>query len=231
MPMDRESRREKKQLDTQEEIKTAAWNYISQHGATSLSLRAVASSLGLSAPALYRYFPSKNHLVLALIHDAFLSLRDALDASLIPIPQASWDDQLRCLGHAYRDWAIAQSESFFLIFGDPVPGYLGPPDELLPVAGQSLRVLIEVIRKAAVVGALRLPLEPAPNQHLQISLKAWSDAIHKTDPDILYLAFIIATRVQGLMLAELGRQLPPFFPDGSGLFERELERIILDIRG
>jgi len=229
--MDRVSRREKKQLDTQEEIKSAAWNYISQHGAASLSLRAVAASLGLSAPALYRYFPSKNQLVLALIHDAFLSLRDALEVSIDSKQQASWDVQLRVLGHAYRDWAMAHPELFFLIFGDPVPGYLGPPDELLPVAGQSLRSLIDVIRRAAVVGALRLPLEPAPNQRLQTGLKAWSDAIHKTDPDILYLAFIIATRVQGLMLAELGRQLPPFFPDGSDLFERELERIILEIRG
>ncbi len=230
MPMDRESRREKKQLDTQEEIKTAAWRYIAQHGAASLSLRAVAASLGLSAPALYRYFPSKNHLVLALIQDAFLSLRDALEASISSIPQASWDIQLRRLGHAYRDWAIAQPESFFLIFGNPVPGYLGPPDELLPVAGQSLRALVQVIRKASTVGALRLPLSPAPNLRLQTSLRAWSDAIHKTDSEILYLAFIIATRVQGLMLAELGRQLPPFFPDGSDLFERELERIILEVR-
>jgi len=146
------------------------------------------------------------------------------------VTQCAWDIRLRCQGHAYRDWAIAQPESFFLIFGNPVPGYLGPPDELLPVAGQSLRALVQVIRKASTVGALRLPLSPAPNLRLQTSLRAWSDAIHKTDSEILYLAFIIATRVQGLMLAELGRQLPPFFPDGSDLFERELERIILEVR-
>lgn len=230
MPGDKESRREKKQQDTQDEIKTAAWEYIAKHGAASLSLRAIAASIGLSAPALYRYFPSKNHLVLALIQDAFVSLRDAMEVSIASDSHSSWQSKLRSLGQAYRRWAISQPESFFLIFGNPVPGYPGPSEELLPVAGKSLRALIQVIGEAAASGALGLPLAPGPSPRLKSSLQAWSDAIHKTDPDILYLAFIIATRVQGLMLAELGRQLPPFFLDGSDLFDRELERIILEVQ-
>jgi AraC-like DNA-binding protein len=52
-----EERRERQHRALQEEIKQAAWHQIAEKSASALSLRAVAASIGLSAPALYRYFP------------------------------------------------------------------------------------------------------------------------------------------------------------------------------
>jgi AcrR family transcriptional regulator len=228
--MDKQSRRDRRQQATQEEIKLAAWAYIKENGVSSLSLRGVASAIGLSAPALYRYFPSKNNLVTALILDAYGSLAVAMDTTLLGVMDDSWDDQFRAIGAAYRSWALETPSAFYLIFGDPVPGYETPFEETMPVAGRSLSALIQVIGNAAKSKELVLPLKPLPCPRLQASLSAWSSKILKTDPDILYLAFIIATRVQGLMMVELARQLPPFFNTGEDLYNREIERIILEVR-
>lgn len=204
---------------------------MAEHGTTALSLRAVAASIGLSAPALYRYFPDKNHLITALILDAFASLADTQNAILERFSATDWEGSLRSLGLAYRDWAKRQPAAFYLIFGNPVPGYEAPWKETMPVAGRSLSALITVLDQARVAGAFTLPLSPPPEPELAASLAAWSDVVHSADADILYLALIIGTRVQGMMLLELGRQLPPFFSDGEGLYRRELERIISDVKG
>jgi len=99
----------------------------------------------------------------------------------------------------------------------------------MQIAGASLTSLIGTIEDARACGDLQVPVQPVASPGLHAALQAWSDAIHHVHPDILYLAFTIATRVQGLMMLELGHQLPPFFLNGDEMFARELERIVMDI--
>ncbi len=62
----------KKQIpNLQEAIKETAWKQIAEFGAPALSLRAIARALNITAPAIYNYFPSRDHLVTALMVDAF----------------------------------------------------------------------------------------------------------------------------------------------------------------
>jgi AcrR family transcriptional regulator len=226
----RQSGRHERQLQAaREEIKQAAWDQVAELGASSLSLRAVAASIGLSAPALYRYFPGKDHLVTALIIDAYESLAQAQDTVLEGLGGRPWKEKLRGLGRTYRSWATDRPAAFFLIFGDPVPGYVQPRDETMAAAGSSLNALIRVLSEAQSAGDLSLPLSPPPSPALQASLEAWSEAVHHADTEILYLAATIASRVQGLTLVELGKQFAPFIEEGQALYERELERIILGL--
>lgn len=225
----RKERRERQVEATREEIRAAAWAQVAGQGASSLSLRAVAASLGLSAPALYRYFPSKADLVTSLILDAFSSLAQAQDRVAQDLAGRPWQEKLCELGRAYRRWATARPEAFFLIFGDPLPGYEPPWEETMPVAGSSLTAMLGALAEAREGGELALPLLPPASPGLAASLTAWSEAVHRTEPELLYLAFTVASRVQGLMLVELGRQLPPFFQDGAELYERELGRIVVEL--
>lgn len=221
-------RAERRREATRNEIQAAAWEQVARDGAAGLSLRAVAAAIGLSAPALYRYFPSKDALVTALIVDAFGSLA-AAQTRVLQQGGGTWQQVLRRLGQAYRAWALATPSAFFMIFGDPMPGYSAPLAEVMPAAAASLQPLTLAVERAWSEGDLRLPLDPAPTPALDDALRAWAAASHPTHPDVLYLAFSIASRVQGLMLIELGRQLPPFFVDGADLFDRELERMIRDL--
>src|SRR4051812_6858156 len=45
---------------TKAEILDAAWALVREHGLAALSLRALAAAVGMRAPSLYQYFPSKN---------------------------------------------------------------------------------------------------------------------------------------------------------------------------
>src|SRR5689334_4933265 len=61
------------------EIKEEARRQLAAEGAQQLSLRAVARALGMVSSALYRYFPSRDDLLTALIIDAYDSLGSAAE--------------------------------------------------------------------------------------------------------------------------------------------------------
>jgi AcrR family transcriptional regulator len=50
------SPRQRYRAQVQEEIKQHAWEQIASAGASALSLNAIAKQMGMSGPALYRYF-------------------------------------------------------------------------------------------------------------------------------------------------------------------------------
>lgn len=220
-------RKEKQYEAVRKEAQQFAWKLIEEKGVAALSLRAVAAKMGLTAPALYRYFPSKNHLITALIMDAFQSLTKVQESVLTSAAGEPWQEVFLLLGNSYRSWALKNPSAFFLIFGNAIPEYEPHWQETMPIAGASMRPLMYVLQRAAEEGALKLPLTPPPTSKLQQSLESWSASIHEhINTEVLYLSFIITTRVQGLMLVELGNQLPPFFTDGEELFKRELLRVL-----
>ncbi|HYO37954.1 MAG TPA: helix-turn-helix domain-containing protein, partial [Geodermatophilus sp.] len=53
------TRRERARADTLRDIRTAARAVLVEHGVEGLALRAIAREVGLTAPALYRYFASR----------------------------------------------------------------------------------------------------------------------------------------------------------------------------
>lgn len=126
--------RERARIEFTAEIKAVARGQLAESGAAALSLRAVARELGLaSASALYRYFPSRDALLTALILDGYTSLSDAAEAAYaaLDVEDAEPADRLeRWVGvcHAVRDWALAHPHEYALIYGSPVPGYAAPQD-------------------------------------------------------------------------------------------------------
>ena len=75
------NRREKKRMATLDEIRATAWKQIGEMGAASLSLRGIAREMGMTAPALYRYYKDRNALVTALLIDAFTAFGNSLEAA------------------------------------------------------------------------------------------------------------------------------------------------------
>ena len=127
------------------EIKDEARRQLATTGA-QLSLRAVARELGMVSSALYRYFPSRDDLLTALIIDAYDALAaaaQAADAAAAAQPGATARDRWRACCQAIRGWAITHPHEYALIYGSPVPGYYAPPDTIAHAA-----------RVASVLGAL-----------------------------------------------------------------------------
>ena len=65
------SRRERARADTVREIKETARTLLVAHGIDGLGLRAVAREMGMTAPALYRYFASLEDLVEHVVADLY----------------------------------------------------------------------------------------------------------------------------------------------------------------
>src|SRR5258706_15734760 len=118
----------------QEAIKDTAWKQIAEFGAPSLSLRAIARALKITAPAIYNYFPDRDALVTALIIDAYLSFGDSQIEARDTVPMEDVAGRMRAVGMAYRNWAHAHPQRYQLIFGTPIPGYEGSLTEVLPSA-------------------------------------------------------------------------------------------------
>ena len=105
------------QIDLKEVIKVTALNQIAAFGAPTLSLRAIARELKITAPAIYNYFPRRDDLVTALIIDAYTSFGDSQLLARDSVPVDDLNGRLNAVGWAYRSWALTFPQRYQLIFG------------------------------------------------------------------------------------------------------------------
>ncbi|GHC81281.1 TetR/AcrR family transcriptional regulator [Streptomyces violaceochromogenes] len=126
-------------------IKDEARRQLAAEGAARLSLRAVARELGMVSSALYRYFPSRDDLLTALIIDAYDSLGESAEAAheAAAPPFERWISVCQ----AVRGWALDHPHEYALIYGSPVPGY-SAPDTTVPAAARVGLLLIGIARDA-----------------------------------------------------------------------------------
>ncbi|MEU6377052.1 TetR/AcrR family transcriptional regulator [Streptomyces sp. NPDC046909] len=145
-------------------IKDAARRQLAADGAAKLSLRAVARELGMVSSALYRYFPSRDDLLTALIIDAYNSLGESAEAAHAKAEGAGPVRRWTTVCEAVRTWALAHPHEYALIYGSPVPGY-SAPDTTVPAAARVGLLLIGIVRDAhhgPGLGELPLPAELRP---------------------------------------------------------------------
>ncbi|MFF3457541.1 TetR/AcrR family transcriptional regulator [Streptomyces sp. NPDC002730] len=149
--------RERARIEVTAAIKDEARKQLAAEGAAKLSLRAVARELGMVSSALYRYFPSRDDLLTALIVDAYDAVGAAAETALAAAP-APDDHPARwtAICSAVRVWALAHPHEYALIYGSPVPGYTAPQDTVGPASRVGL-ALISVARDAYRSGGIALP--------------------------------------------------------------------------
>ncbi|MFD6416087.1 TetR/AcrR family transcriptional regulator [Streptomyces sp. NPDC060194] len=151
--------RERARTEITASIKAEARRQLASEGPAKLSLRAVARELGLVSSALYRYFPSRDDLLTALIVDAYDALGAAAEAALESSRTAPAPARWSAVCAAARTWALAHPQEYALIYGSPVPGYAAPQATVVPASRIGL-ALIAVARDAHRAGRLALPRVP-----------------------------------------------------------------------
>src|SRR5947209_19616591 len=113
------SRRDRARADTVREIKRTARTVLVAHGVDGLALRAVAREMGMTAPALYRYFASREELIEHVVADLYAELVDDLEAARDATEPPTPGAQLMALSRRFRAWALAHHAEFNLLFGSP----------------------------------------------------------------------------------------------------------------
>jgi AcrR family transcriptional regulator len=147
-----------------QEIKDVARKHLAADGA-NLSLRGVARDLGIVASALYRYFPSRDALLTALIIDAYDALGAVATEAEAAVPRTDLRGRWLAVCRAVRAWALSHPAEYGLLYGSPVPGYAAPQETVAPAAKVVL-LLVDVV----VDGADRL--EPLPSTTIPDSVRA-----------------------------------------------------------
>jgi AcrR family transcriptional regulator len=135
------------------EILAVARRHLAEGGAVNLSLRAVARDLGMVSSALYRYFPSRDDLLTALIVDAYGAVADVGEAADRACKRTDFLGRWLAVCKAVRAWALSNPHEYALIYGTPVPGYVAPDATIEPVVRFST-VLLGILVEAYAVGRL-----------------------------------------------------------------------------
>ena len=100
-------------MPTRERILDATRALCAEDGFQALTMRKVASRVGVSAPAIYRHFGGKAELIGELVREARGAFEQTLDRALGGrTPRERFD----LAGDAYLDFALEQPQAYELLF-------------------------------------------------------------------------------------------------------------------
>lgn len=201
------------------EIVAVAREHLAEHGAAGLSLRAVARELGMASSAVYRYFPSRDDLLTALIVEAYDALGTAAEEASEEARRRSPRNRWLAVARAIRGWALAHPHQYALLYGSPVPGYAAP--ELTTVSGvRAGMALVGVVADAARTRTLDPSSAMAAVPALVPSLDAVRAATGLEVDDQVAVATLAAwTQLFGLLSFEVFGQTRGVGIDHEALFE------------
>jgi AcrR family transcriptional regulator len=110
-------RRERLRAATVLEITQTARRILVDQGPEAVTLRAIAREMGMTAPALYRYFGSHQDLLRHLIGELFNELTDALHTEIHKAEDMT--GKFMAVSFGFRTWALAHKREYTLLFGSP----------------------------------------------------------------------------------------------------------------
>jgi AcrR family transcriptional regulator len=220
-------RRQRRRQETIEEIKVTARQQMAEDGVANLSLGAIARAMGLTPPALYRYFKNRNALIAALIVEAYDSMGEAMEKSVVGLPQDNHSGRFLALMRAYHQWALEHPEDYALMYGVHTPGV-----EISGEQGQqfqravmrSLGAMVRVLCAAHEANCLIIPRqyhEPPPSVRRAL---IWMQSVvqgAEVSVGILALALTTWLLADGLVWQELHGHLPDRLFGSGELYEME----------
>lgn len=223
------TRRERLRTSTLAEIKEEARRLLVTGGPDAISLRAIAREMGMTAPAIYRYFDSLDALVEALANDLYLELHEIVarardDVGTDPV------DQIRAMARAFREWSVTHPAEFALILGNPLPGMIAFQescvDETHPGA-QFGRQFMETLNALWQQHHYPTPPRSLMEERLAAHLEPLRANQGDDVPIEVAWAFLSGwTRLYGLVSMEVFHHLRWAVSDPEALFEMELHSYI-----
>ena len=231
MVPDAPSRRERARADTLLEIKQTARRVLVQQGADGLALRAVAREMGMTAPALYRYFASREDLIEHVVADLYGELCEELEAARDAAEPATPGVQLMECSRAFRRWATTHRLEFGLLFGSPAETVVadahGPGEGPAQEAGRRFgAIFAALVARLYFERGFPVPDEDSIEPALQEQLQAWCAKLPVPLPlGVMYVFLSCWIRLYGMVCMEIFGHLRFALDDAEPMFEAELHRL------
>jgi AcrR family transcriptional regulator len=229
-PVEPLSRRDRLRADTVREIKETARKVLVEQGVDGLALRAVARAMGMTAPALYRYFDSREDLVEHVVADLYDELVEVLEAARDAARPATPPVQLLACSRAFRRWAITHHTEFGLLFGSAGDGIIPPhgtastDDGPAHVAGQRFGAVFAVlVAQVYAQRAFPIPTDDEIEPALKEQLAEWCAKFPVQLPLGVMQVFLSCwIRLYGMVCMEIFGHLRFALDDAGPMFEAEL---------
>lgn len=216
--------RERARAELTREIKETARRHLAEHGAAALSLRAVAREIGMVSSAVYRYFPSRDDLLTALLVDAYDAVADAAEEAERRTAKAGVATRWLALANAIRSWARVNRADFDLVFGSPVPGYQAPEDTIAPAQRLSstfIRVVADGVASGEIVADAVTSIPRAVHADFA-TIRAFAGV---DIPDsVLSRGLLVWTDLFGTLSFELHGHLHNVIVDYDAFFDLQMRR-------
>jgi AcrR family transcriptional regulator len=212
--------RQRVRAELTREITETARRQLATEGAAALSLRAVAREMGMVSSAVYRYFPSRDDLLTALIIDGYNAIGAAAERADAACRRDDHRGRWLAACRAVRDWALAHPHEYSLVYGSPVPGYQAPEQTIGP-ASRVAAVLGKIISDARASGVLDPPvLAPAPPGSFAPDAARLRESVLPDVPDeVAARALATWASVFGLVSFELFGQFENVVTDRGEYFD------------
>jgi AcrR family transcriptional regulator len=201
---------------TRERILAAAAE-VFQRGYRSTSLDEVAARLEITKPAIYHYFPSKEHLLCELYDRVVaLSLRRMEEVFRAPTAPAV---KLEAMLRIHIGLVVEQLPLFTIFFQEERSLPAGFRRKVLPNQRTYADMMVDVYREGAREGAFR-DLDPAVVVNTLLATGNWLYRWYRPDgrlPAARIADIIVAVVSAGYLAHPTGEPAPTGRPDGSGL--------------
>jgi AcrR family transcriptional regulator len=215
--------RERVRAELTREITEIARRQLATAGAAGLSLRAVAREMGMVSSAIYRYFPSRDDLLTALIIDGYNAIGEAVEKADVACARDDYLGRWLAVCRAVRGWALAHPHEYALLYGSPVPGYQAPQDTITP-AIRDAAVYGRIVSEAQAAGALRLPDlgPPSPESFAEDAERMRAAIMPDVPDDVVARALGAWITLFGLVSFELFGQFNNVITDRDAFFDHAM---------
>jgi AcrR family transcriptional regulator len=227
------SRRDRVRAATTAEIKLTARRILVSDGPDAVSLRAIAREMGMTAPALYRYFSSHEELVKHVIADIFTELAADIRSAIAAASAESGGAMVAKVYAAcweFRRWSLSHTREFGLIFATPLPGLHVQKDEITSEGGgQFGNTFFLLMRELWRKQPFDVPSDDQIDPGLLEQLERYREGLGELAAGLpfgLLLVFLRCwVRLYGIVSLEVFGHLSFALDDGRPMFELMLSEM------
>lgn len=241
--MTQATRRDRVRADTDRAIRAQARALLVSDGPQAVTLRAIAREMGITAPALYRYYASREDLVEHLRTDVCDDLARELAEDLTALSEDDRIGQVMAVCRGFRRWALAHPQEFALVFASPSEASANCPAGGQDVAKDSFgRIFLSVAGRVLASGPLVQPPARAVPPSLAADLADFRAellrVIAETGVEVpedrlsvgtAYVMLQFWVRLYGQVALEVFGQFPFPVSDPGPLFESMLTDLLREV--
>ncbi|HEX3786242.1 MAG TPA: TetR/AcrR family transcriptional regulator [Pseudonocardiaceae bacterium] len=238
---ERAGRGERTREETDQQIRSVARDLLVTRGRAAVTLRAIAREMGITAPALYRYYDSFDDLLQRVCEDICLDLAAELAADLTALPETDTPGRVFAVCRGFRSWAVRHPREFTLVFASPA----GPSEPIGPDcvgAGGNVdpfgRIFLTVAGQVLVTRDLVVPADDEVPAALHADLQAFRSGMFDTlratglplpeqvfSLGVAYSMLRFWVRLYGQVALEVFGRFPFQVSDPEALFEAMLSEM------